>query len=124
MCDVTEQGGQGGYRPGLDGIRALAVAAVLWFHLDRLGGGNLGVDAFFVVSGWLITWKLLAEGDRHGIIELRRFWSARARRLMPASLAVLVAVGRVFVGAHNPLDVVAGLGAGMLVGAILAVPLS
>jgi peptidoglycan/LPS O-acetylase OafA/YrhL len=96
VCDVTEQGGQGGYRPGLDGIRALAVAAVLWFHLDRLGGGNLGVDAFFVVSGWLITWKLLAEGDRHGIIELRRFWSARARRLMPASLAVLVAVALVW----------------------------
>ena len=83
---------QGAYRPALDGIRALAVAAVLWFHLGRLPGGNLGVDAFFVVSGWLITWKLLDEVDRDGGIDLRRFWTARARRLLPASLSVLVAV--------------------------------
>jgi peptidoglycan/LPS O-acetylase OafA/YrhL len=81
---------QGGYRPGLDGIRAIAVGAVLWFHLGRLGGGNLGVDAFFVVSGWLITWKLLNEADRSGRISLPSFWVARARRLMPAAMAVLV----------------------------------
>ncbi|MFN6119539.1 MAG: acyltransferase family protein, partial [Actinomycetes bacterium] len=67
--------GQEGYRPGVDGIRALAVAAVLWVHLDRLPGGNLGVDAFFVVSGWLITWKLLAQADRDGRIALVPFWS-------------------------------------------------
>ena len=84
--------GQEGYRPGVDGIRALAVAAVLWFHLDRLPGGNLGVDAFFVVSGWLITWKLLAQADRDGRIALVPFWSARVRRLLPASLAVLAAI--------------------------------
>ncbi|MCB0997680.1 MAG: acyltransferase, partial [Acidimicrobiales bacterium] len=87
---------QGAYRPALDGIRALAVAAVLWFHLGRLPGGNLGVDAFFVVSGWLITWKLLDEVDRDGGIDLRRFWTARARRLLPASLSVLVAVALVW----------------------------
>ena len=53
----------------------------------------LGVDAFFVISGWLITWKLLDEKNRHGSIGLRRFWTARARRLMPASVCVLIAVG-------------------------------
>lgn len=98
MSTVTDQGTvhQAGYRPGLDGIRAIAVVLVLAFHLDRLDGGNLGVDVFFVVSGWLITWKLLGEHERDGRIDLRRFWSARARRLMPASLAVLVTVAVVW----------------------------
>ncbi len=82
----------GGYRPGLDGMRALAVIAVIGFHLDRLPGGFVGVDAFFVLSGWLITWRLLNEADRCGQIDLIQFWSARVRRLMPASMAVLVAV--------------------------------
>ncbi len=84
------------YRPGLDGIRALAVAAVLAFHLDRLPGGNLGVDAFFVVSGWLITWKLLSDIERDGRVEIRKFWTSRLRRLMPASMAVLVALAVVW----------------------------
>ena len=85
-----------GYRRGLDGIRALAVGAVLLFHLDRLPGGNLGVDAFFVVSGWLITWKLLSDVDRSGTVDSRRFWAARLRRLMPASMAVLFAIAVVW----------------------------
>jgi peptidoglycan/LPS O-acetylase OafA/YrhL len=85
-----------GYRPGLDGIRAVAVTAVLLFHLDRLPGGNLGVDAFFVVSGWLITWKLLSDVDRSGTVDSRRFWAGRLRRLMPASMAVLLAVAVVW----------------------------
>lgn len=92
MIGTPEQG----YRPGLDGIRALAVAAVLLFHLDRLPGGNLGVDAFFVVSGWLITWKLLSEADRHHSIRVRRFWTSRLRRLMPASMAVVLVVAVVW----------------------------
>jgi peptidoglycan/LPS O-acetylase OafA/YrhL len=98
VTGVTDQGTvpQGGYRPGLDGIRAIAVALVLAFHLDRLDGGNLGVDVFFVVSGWLITWKLLGEHEQHGRIRLRHFWSGRARRLMPASLAVLVTIAVVW----------------------------
>jgi peptidoglycan/LPS O-acetylase OafA/YrhL len=85
-----------GYRRGLDGIRALAVTAVLLFHLDRLPGGNLGVDAFFVVSGWLITWKLLSDVDRSGTVDSRRFWAGRLRRLMPASMAVLFAIAVVW----------------------------
>ena len=86
------------HRPALDGLRALAVIAVLLFHLGRLPGGNLGVDAFFVLSGWLITWRLLAEADRspRSTIRLRRFWSARVRRLMPASVAVIVTVAVVW----------------------------
>jgi peptidoglycan/LPS O-acetylase OafA/YrhL len=87
---------EGAYRPGVDGLRAIAVAAVVLFHLDRLPGGNLGVDAFFVVSGWLITWRLLGEHDRRGTIDLPGFWAARVRRLVPASLAVLVFVAIVW----------------------------
>ncbi len=84
------------YRPALDGLRAIAVGLVLAFHLGHLAGGILGVDAFFVVSGWLITFKLLADVDHHGTVRLRRFWSSRIRRLMPASLAVLATVAIVW----------------------------
>ena len=90
---------RGAYRPGLDGLRAIAVTAVVLFHLGHLPGGNLGVDAFFVLSGWLITWKLLAEADGpHGRlpVDLRHFWAARARRLLPASLAVVLTVAVVW----------------------------
>lgn len=78
-----------GYRTGLDGLRAVSVALVVLFHLGYLDGGNLGVDAFFVISGWLITWRLLAEHDRASRIGLGHFWTARVRRLMPASLTVI-----------------------------------
>ncbi|HEY4375552.1 MAG TPA: hypothetical protein VGM93_00265, partial [Acidimicrobiales bacterium] len=61
------------YLPALDGLRALAVGAVLAYHLNRLRGGFLGVDLFFVLSGYLITALLLAEWDRDRRIDLRRF---------------------------------------------------
>jgi peptidoglycan/LPS O-acetylase OafA/YrhL len=82
------------YQPALDGVRALAVAAVLIFHgyPGWLPGGFLGVDAFFVLSGFLITSLLLSERERTGRISLARFWARRARRLLPALLLVLVAV--------------------------------
>ncbi len=78
------------------------MTAVLAFHLDRLPGGNLGVDAFFVLSGWLITSLLLNEAKRsdNGAIDLRRFWSARIRRLLPASLVVIVAVSVIWTVGH------------------------
>ena len=80
--------------PGLDGVRALAVLAVIAFHenLSVLPGGFLGVDVFFVLSGYLITDLLAAQFGRDGRIDLRGFWTRRARRLLPALAVVLVAV--------------------------------
>src|SRR5205085_1939467 len=75
----------------LDGLRGLAVAAVLFFHDGDLKGGFLGVDLFFVLSGFLITSLLLAEA-REGRIDLGRFWTRRARRLLPALALLLAAV--------------------------------
>ena len=83
-----------GYASGLDGIRALAVAAVIGYHagVPGLGGGFLGVDLFFVVSGYLVTGLLQREHDRTGRIDLRSFWLRRARRLLPALLVLLIVV--------------------------------
>src|SRR6266480_280850 len=82
------------YQPALDGVRALAVIAVLLFHggVAALPGGFLGVDAFFVLSGYLITSLLLAERADTGRIRLAAFWGRRARRLLPALLLVLLVV--------------------------------
>jgi peptidoglycan/LPS O-acetylase OafA/YrhL len=82
------------YRPALDGIRAIAVMAVFGYHLgvDQLRGGFLGVDVFFVLSGYLITTLLLLERSASGSIDLLRFWVRRAKRLLPALLLLLVAV--------------------------------
>ncbi|MFC4062895.1 acyltransferase family protein [Planomonospora corallina] len=68
----------------LDGLRGLAVAAVLLFHAGYLRGGFLGVDLFFVLSGFLITALLLAELGRQGRLDLMAFWQRRVRRLLPA----------------------------------------
>jgi peptidoglycan/LPS O-acetylase OafA/YrhL len=83
-----------GYRPALDGIRAVAVLAVIGYHFDYtwLKGGFLGVDIFFVLSGYLITSLLLAEHTRSGTINLVAFWYRRAKRLLPALFVVLVVV--------------------------------
>src|SRR4030095_5090518 len=70
-------------QPALDGLRGVAVAAVVAFHLEHLQGGFLGVDLFFVLSGFLITSLLLVEFDGRRAIDLGRFWSRRARRLLP-----------------------------------------
>ncbi len=81
----------GTYHPALDGLRGAAVAAVLVFHggFSWARGGFLGVSTFFTLSGFLITTLLLTEHDRRGRTDLRRFWSRRFRRLMPASLLCL-----------------------------------
>lgn len=78
--------------PGLDGVRCFAVLTVLLFHLGvpHAGGGWLGVDLFFVLSGYLITTILLTERRRRGRIRLRTFYAKRALRLYPALLALLV----------------------------------
>jgi peptidoglycan/LPS O-acetylase OafA/YrhL len=81
------------YRPGLDGLRAIAVAGVFLYHsrIDWLPGGFLGVDLFFVLSGYLITSLLLVEWEARNRIDLRRFWMRRARRLLPALVVVVLA---------------------------------
>jgi peptidoglycan/LPS O-acetylase OafA/YrhL len=76
----------------LDGLRGLAVAGVLLFHGGHLSGGYLGVDLFFVLSGFLITTLLLVESSSRGSISLGGFWARRARRLLPAIAGVLVGV--------------------------------
>ena len=88
---LTAAGGSPRYWPALDGLRALAVLAVVAFHADAgwLPAGFLGVDVFFVISGFLITTLLLREHERDGTISLGRFWLRRAVRLMPALMLML-----------------------------------
>ena len=78
----------------LDGLRALALALVLAYHLDvpGFGGGFVGVDLFFVLSGYLITSLLVDEHGRTGGVSLRAFWARRVRRLWPLSWITLCLV--------------------------------
>lgn len=84
-----------GYLPGLDGLRAIAIIGVLLYHsgVDWVPGGFLGVDVFFVLSGFLITSLILEEYDRSGRVDFRRFYLGRARRLLPAVFLMLIVVG-------------------------------
>ncbi len=81
------------YMPALDGLRALAVAAVFAYHLSLpvFRGGFLGVDLFFVISGFLITTLLVTEAERTHRVRIKAFWMRRVRRLLPA-LVLMVAV--------------------------------
>src|SRR5262245_35120117 len=104
------------YRPALDGVRGLAVAAVVIYHFapGALPAGFLGVDLFFVLSGFLITTLLLGEHRGHGRIDLPAFWGRRLRRLMPAAVLTLVAITLVSarqeqVAASLPTDLLASL---------------
>ena len=84
--------GRPGRIEGLDGLRALAIVAVLVYHLNAswLPGGFLGVDVFFVVSGFLITTLLVREHESTGRVRLSQFWVRRARRLLPALVLCVV----------------------------------
>ena len=86
------------YLPGLDGVRALAVMAVILYHagVSWLPGGFLGVEVFFVISGYLITLLLLAEHERTGRISVSAFYGRRARRLLPALMVLLAAVATLY----------------------------
>ncbi len=89
-----------GRRPALDGLRGLAVMVVIGVHLGLVAGGYVGVDVFFALSGFLITALLYEEWDRTGTIELRRFYKRRARRLLPALLALLAGFAIVMLVLH------------------------
>jgi peptidoglycan/LPS O-acetylase OafA/YrhL len=95
------------YIPGLDGLRAIAVLAVIAYHLKIgwAGGGLLGVGVFFTLSGYLITDILLTQAAGGGAW-LKAFWLARARRLLPALLVMLVVVTAwvTVIGPHQPAD--------------------
>ena len=82
------------YRPDIEGLRAVAVAAVVLFHagVPGIGGGYIGVDVFFVISGFLITSLMMREVATTGGLSLLRFYGRRARRILPASSVVLVTV--------------------------------
>jgi peptidoglycan/LPS O-acetylase OafA/YrhL len=88
---------QSGFRPDIEGLRAVAVVAVVLFHagLPGVGGGFVGVDVFFVISGFLITGLLWREVSSVGRVKLSRFYGARVRRLLPASavVGVVTAIG-------------------------------
>jgi len=106
-----------GYVPALDGLRAVAIAAVVLYHATDFtfpASGLLGVDLFFVLSGFLITTLLLGEHDRQGSVSFRSFYRRRALRLFPAVfvlLGVFLAASVVVADAKRALlGVVAGLG--------------
>jgi peptidoglycan/LPS O-acetylase OafA/YrhL len=82
------------YLPGLDGLRAVAVIAVILYHANKnwVSGGFLGVEVFFVISGYLITMLLINESQENGKINFRAFWIRRARRLLPALWTLLIGV--------------------------------
>lgn len=90
------------YFPGLNGIRAVAIIAVVWHHSERPDflpmflRGFAGVDLFFVLSGFLITTLLIREKAKHGKISLRNFWARRFLRLMPAYYGLLFALLAVY----------------------------
>lgn len=129
MGDHRKSDGSKPYFAGLDGLRAVAVIAVVLYHLFPafIPGGFIGVDVFFVISGFLITSLLINEKARTGKIDLKSFWARRARRLLPALFAtigvtcsialfiggdILVGLGRQVLGAvtfsNNWLEVTAG----------------
>ena len=83
-----------GYQPGLDGLRALSVVAVILYHggFSWMHGGFFGVEVFFVVSGYLITMLLIEEQEKNGGVSLSQFWIRRARRLFPALFTMLAAI--------------------------------
>lgn len=93
MPMMRAPGGQTGYRPDIDGLRALAIVPVVAFHAGyaHVSGGFVGVDVFFVVSGFLITGLLLKEQQETGRIRLLDFYARRVRRLLPALTLMLLA---------------------------------
>ena len=84
--------GEHGFRADIEGLRGLSVVAVVLFHAFPVyvPGGFIGVDVFFVISGYLITRLLIGELDASGSVDLARFWGRRIRRILPAATVVLI----------------------------------
>lgn len=91
---MSEQKTRAEYYPALDGLRAIAVIGVILYHagMPWMRGGFLGVESFFVISGFLITSLLLADWSANGRINLKKFWQRRARRLLPAFYTAILGV--------------------------------
>ena len=102
----------GQYRPHLDGLRAVAVYLVVLFHsgIGGFSGGYVGVDVFFVLSGFLVTQLLLRDLVAGGSIRLGRFYSRRFRRLLPAAFVALVVTAVVFTAISSPLEAANAVG--------------
>ncbi|HEY8081375.1 MAG TPA: acyltransferase, partial [Acidimicrobiales bacterium] len=81
------------FRPDVEGLRALAVVLVVLFHcgVTWFGGGYVGVDVFFVISGFLITGLLLREHEKRKTVSIAGFYARRARRILPAGMLVIIA---------------------------------
>ena len=92
------------FRPDIEGLRAVAVLAVIAFHAGAVAGGFVGVDVFFVISGFLITGLLWSELSTTGHLNLPAFYAARARRLLPAAAVVLVATATAATALLPPLQ--------------------
>jgi peptidoglycan/LPS O-acetylase OafA/YrhL len=95
-----------GFRPDLQGIRAVAILAVVAYHIGIPGfsGGFIGVDVFFVLSGYLITGLLVREAGSSGRVSFRRFYSRRLRRLLPVSAVVLLVTLFISALVYSPLE--------------------
>ncbi|MFN8517751.1 MAG: acyltransferase [Chloroflexia bacterium] len=96
------------FRPDIEGLRGIAVLMVVAYHcaLPGFSRGLIGVDIFFVLSGYLITGLLVAEGERTGRIDLPQFYARRVRRLLPAAALVLVATIALAVFVASPSEMI------------------
>jgi peptidoglycan/LPS O-acetylase OafA/YrhL len=110
--DGTTASGGATYRPHLDGLRALAVYLVLLFHAGSswFPGGYVGVDVFFVLSGFLVTQLLLRDIVARDSIRFGRFYSRRFRRLLPAAFVALMVTAVVYTAIASPAEVLAAVG--------------
>ncbi|MDQ1448819.1 MAG: hypothetical protein QOC79_1790 [Actinomycetota bacterium] len=111
-AERAERSHQLRYRPHLDGLRAVAVFLVVAFHADlgRVSGGFIGVDIFFVLSGFLVTRILVRDLASGGRIQWRRFYARRVRRILPAAVATLVVTAVVFAVVATPAEMLDALG--------------
>lgn len=93
------------FRPDIDGLRAVAILAVVLFHagVPGLSGGFVGVDVFFVISGFLITRKLLADAEHEPGVRLGSFWAKRVRRLVPGLVLMVVVTLALALVAESPM---------------------